>query len=257
LRAKGAEVVAALLIAAVSTLPAHADSDPDVLWRFVHEQCVPDQLANLNPAPCTAVDLSAGVDRGYAVFKDYVGAHQYLLIPTTRVTGLEDPGLQRPDAPNYVAEAWRARAFTEASAGGALPRDWISLAINGAFARTQNQLHIHIDCLRPEVHQVLIDHAGAIGPVWAPLPVPLAGSRYDALAVRDLDAVNPVALAAEGADPGLLTLAVVGTGTESEPGFVLLRSQADPAAGLFPAAERLQDHTRCPAPLPPGPLTAK
>ena len=83
--------------------------------------------------------------------------------------------------------------------------------------------------------------------------MPLAGSRYDALAVDDLDAVNLFALAAAGADPALLTLAVVGTGTESRPGFVVLRSQADPAAGVLPAAELLQDHTRCPAPLPPGP----
>lgn len=228
-----------------------------MLWRFVHEQCVPDQLANLNPAPCASVDLTAGIDRGYAVFKDNVGDHQYLLIPTTPVTGIEDPDLQRPDAPNYVAEAWRARAFTEASAGGALPRDWISLAVNGAVARTQNQLHIHIDCLRTEVHQAISDYAGTIGPMWAPLPVPLAGSRYDAFAVRDLDAVNPFALAADGADPNLLTLAVVGTGTDADPGFVLLRSQADQAAGVLPAAELLQDHTRCPAPLPPGPFTAK
>lgn len=228
-----------------------------MLWRFVHEQCVPDQLANLEPAPCAAVDLSAGVDRGHAVFKDNVGANQYLLIPTIRVTGVEDPALLRPDAPDYFADAWRARAFTEAAAGGALPRDWVSLAVNGAVARTQNQLHIHIDCLRADVHQALSEHAGAIGPAWAPLPVPLAGSRYDALAVRDLDAVNPFALAAHGADPGLLTLAVVGTGTDADPGFILLRSQADPGAGLLPAAELLQDHTRCPAPLPPGPFTAK
>ncbi len=257
MRASAAVALATLLLAGFPAGTAHADSDPDVLWRFVHEQCVPDQQANLNPAPCAAVDLSAGIDRGHAVFKDYVGDHQYLLIPTTRITGIEDPALLRPDAPNYLADAWRTRAFTESSAGGALPRDWISLAVNGAVARTQNQLHIHIDCLRADVHRTLRDFAGAIGPVWAPLPVPLAGSRYDALAVDDLDAVNPFALAAAGADPALLTLAVVGTGTESDPGFVVLRSQADPAAGVLPAAELLQDHTRCPAPLPPGPFTSK
>lgn len=205
-----------------------------------------------------AVDLSAGEDRGYAVYKDYDGAEQYLLIPTARVTGIEDTTLLRPDAPGYFADAWRARAFTEAAAGGALPRDWIGLAVNAAVARTQNQLHIHIDCLRADVHDTLARYGGLIGPAWAPLPVPLAGYRYDALEVPDLDAVNPFALAAaDGTDPGLLTLAVVGSGTEADPGFTILRSRADPAAGVLPAAELLQDHTGCPAPLPPGPLTAK
>ena len=107
------------------------------------------------------------------------------------------------------------------------------------------------------MHQALSRYAGIIGPAWAPLPVPLAGYRYDALAVRDLDAVNPFALAADGADPGLSTLAVVGSGTVADPGFILLRSQADPSAGVLPAAELLQDHTDCPAVLPPGPFTAK
>ena len=118
MRADAAVAVAALLLAAASTATAQADSDPDTLWRIVHEHCVPDQRTNLNPAPCVAVDLSAGEDRGYTVFKDYAGNEQYLLIPTARVTGIEDPVLLRPDAPNYLADAWRARSFTEASAGG-------------------------------------------------------------------------------------------------------------------------------------------
>lgn len=253
-----ARYVFAVVVALIAPATAHADSDPDVLWRIVHEQCVPDQQVNLDPAPCVAVDLSAGQDRGYAVYKDYDGDHQFLLIPTARVTGAEDPALLRPDAPDYFAHAWRARAFTEAAAGGALPRDWIALTVNPAVARTQNQLHIHIDCLRADVQQALTRYAGDIGPDWAPLPEPLDGYRYDAVAVRDLDAVNPFALAATGEpDPGLVTLAVVGAGTEADPGFVILRSRADPVAGVLPAAELLQDHAECPAPLPPGPFTSK
>ncbi|HQE15549.1 MAG TPA: CDP-diacylglycerol diphosphatase [Mycobacterium sp.] len=245
-------------IAGCAAPPASADSDPDVLWRVVSEQCVPGQRQSLDPAPCAAVDLAQGEDRGYVVYKDYRGATQYLLIPTARVTGVEDPALLRPGAPNYFAEAWRARFFTEAAAGGTLPADWVSLAVNPAVARSQNQLHIHIDCLRADVHGAIAQFGDGIGTTWAPFPVPLAGYRYDAVAVDDLDAVNPfVAALADGGDPGLSTLAVVGAGTGQSPGFVILRSRADPAAGVLPAAEQLQDHTGCPAPLPPGPFTGK
>lgn len=248
---------ALLLIAGVFPGDAHAHSDREVLWHIVHEQCVPDQRYNREPAPCVEVDLSEGEERGYAVLRDTAGPEQFLLIPTARITGIEDPALLRPDAPNYFADAWRAKAFTEAAAGGTLARNWVSLAINSTFARTQDQLHIHIDCLRADVHQAIADAAGYIGQSWSPLPVPLGGDSYDAIAISDLDSVNPFVLAAEPSEMALTTLVVIGTGTEDRPGFVVLRRLAaagssDPAAG-----EDLQDHDSCPAPLPAGPFTGK
>lgn len=251
-----AAAAAALLVAVANPVsPRALAHDRDVLWRIVHEQCVPGQQRTGDPAPCTAVDLSAGEDRGYAVLKDSDGDEQYLLIPTARVTGIEDPALRAPGAPNYFADAWRARAFTEAGAGGVLPRDWISLAVNSAVARTQDQLHIHIDCLSAEAHRAL--SAAPVGPVWSPLPVPLAGERYEAIAVADLDAVNPFALAADSSDVALSTVVVVGAGTDEHPGFVLLRRHAEPGSGDQPAGEDLQDHDACPAPVPAGPFTGK
>ena len=32
-----------------------AQADPDALWRIISERCVPDQLANRDPAPCSSV----------------------------------------------------------------------------------------------------------------------------------------------------------------------------------------------------------
>lgn len=244
------------MLVSVGTAVAHADRD--VLWHIVNGQCVPDQLQRRDPAPCVEVDLSAGEQHGYAVFKDSDGVAQYLLIPTARVTGVEDPALRAPDAPNYFAQAWRARAFTEAAAGGALPRDWISLAVNSAGARSQDQLHIHIDCLSADVHGVLGDSSHLIGPDWSPLPVPLAGHRYEAVRIPDLDAVNPFILAApDPADAAATTVVVVGGGTEAAPEFVLLRSRSDPASSDPAAGEQLQDHDGCPTPLPVGPFTGK
>lgn len=242
--------------------PARADAD--VLWRLVHDQCVPDLVRNADPAPCVAVDLSAGPERGYAIVKDSEGPRQFLVIPTARISGTESPALLDPATPNYFATAWRVRSFTEAAAGGALPRDWVSLAVNSAAARTQDQLHIHIDCLRADVHDTVARYAGAVGPDWAPFPVPLAGENYHALAVdgEDLDAVNPFLLLAGGlpgarADMGSHTLVVVGTDHPgSGPGFLILAARANDGEAPI-GGEDLQDHQTCPPPLPATPVTAK
>ena len=36
-----------------------------------------------------------------------------------------------------------------------MPRDDISLAVNSVYGRSQNQLHIHIDCVRSDVRNAL------------------------------------------------------------------------------------------------------
>ena len=239
-------------------------ADPDALWRIVSEQCMPDQLQNRDPAPCAVVDLDGGQDHGYVIFKDITGARQYLLMPTARITGIESPALLAPGATNYFAAAWDGRSFTEARAGGTLPRDWVSLAVNSAVSRSQDQLHIHIDCLRADVHEALRRYAVAVGESWAPFPVPLAGHTYTAIAVPGEElTVNPFVLLADSmagarADMGINTVVVVGaTDVRGGPGFIVLADRADGETGDFAGGEALQDHEACPAPLPPGPATAK
>jgi len=250
----GGVVTAALVVAAAGM--GSAGADPNALWDIVNEQCVPDQEQHGDPAPCADVDLNAGEDKGTAVLKDLVGATQFLLIPTGRVAGIESPELLAPDAPNYFAAAWRARSFVDERAGWTLPRDWVSLAINSEDARTQDQLHIHVDCVRRDVHAALTRHAADVGPRWAPFPVPLVGHRYSAIAVEgeDLDAVNPFQLLADGvagagSDMGAQTLVVVGAyGSDGQPGFIVLADHVDVAAGDTAGGEALQDHMSCPQP---------
>ena len=143
----------ALIVGAGGVTAAHANADPNALWTIVHDQCVPDEEASSDPAPCALVDLGGGESRGYAVLKDLVGATQFLLIPTERISGIESPALLEPEAPNYFAAAWHAGSFVDARAGVDIPRDWMSLAINSAVARTQNQFHIHIDCVRADIRE--------------------------------------------------------------------------------------------------------
>jgi CDP-diacylglycerol pyrophosphatase len=229
-----------------------ADADPNALWTIVHDQCVPDQQTSGNPAPCARVDLGDGEQRGYAVLKDLVGATQFLLIPTARIPGIESPALTAPDAPNYFAAAWDARTFVDSRAAVDIPRDWMSLAVNSAVARSQNQLHIHIDCVRSDVKDALSRRIADVGPGWMPFPELLHGHRYLAMTVEGdaLDSVNPIELLANRSDDmGLQTLGAVGAYLpDGQPGFVLLAGRADAATGDPGAGEELQDHTNCPPP---------
>ena len=242
----------ALIIATAGATAGQADADPNALWTIVHDQCVPDQQVSGNPGPCSQVNIGAGEQRGYAVLKDLVGATQFLLIPTERIPGIESPVLLQPDATNYVASAWDARSFVDERAGVDIPRDWMSLAINSAVARSQNQLHIHIDCVRADIRDAVNRRIADVGPDWAPFPEPLSGHPYQAMLVdgETLDPANPVQLLANRADDMRLeTLVVVGAYLpDGRPGFVLLASRADPAAGNPGAGEELQDHAACPPP---------
>lgn len=245
-----------VLTASLTAGIGRARADPNALWNIVNGSCVPDQEQRGDPAPCAQVDLGAGEQGGYAVLKDLVGRTQFLLIPTARIDGIESPELLAPDAPNYFAAAWRARSFVDERAGMTLPRDWVSLAINSAEARSQNQMHIHVDCVRADVYEALIDHGAEIGSRWAPFPVPLAGHGYDAIAVSGEDlGANPFVLLANGiprarSDMGDETLVVVGTvDSDGRPGFVILANEADPATGDVASGEELQDHASCPPPV--------
>ena len=240
-----------LLLAWLTLVPAGtAQADPNALWDIVHGQCVPNEEHYGRPEPCALVELRTGEARGYAVLKDLVGATQFLLVPTARIAGIESPELLLPGAPNYFESAWQSRTYVDDVLGRVLPRDDLSLAINSAYGRTQNQLHIHVDCVRADVRDALRDHEAAIGYRWAPLDILLAGHRYMAVRVdgEQLNHTNPFKLLADGVlgareDMGRHTLVVVGAVfSNGRPGFIVLDDHADPAIGDRAAGEELQDH---------------
>jgi CDP-diacylglycerol pyrophosphatase len=241
---------ASIAIVLLGTARNGQAANPDALWNIVHGQCVPDQQQRGEPAPCAFVDLREGDSRGYVVLKDIVGATQYLLIPTARVPGIESPLLLAPGATNYFADAWRERGYTERAAGHPLPRGAISLAVNSAFGRSQNQLHIHMDCIGSDVKAALQRQLAAIGDSWAPFPEPLVGHRYLAVRVLGdaLDGTNPFALLADSvpgarAAMGEQTLVIVGAEfAGGRPGFIILTDRTNLATGDRASGEELQDH---------------
>jgi len=247
-------LVAGLIIvgAAVLVLAGRRFADhSNRLWQIVHEECVPGQERVGNPAPCAAVHIQDGVDRGYVVLKDLIGATQYLLLPTTFVSGIESPDLLLPNAPNYFGDAWGERGYVERAAQRALPRAAISLAVNSMLNRSQNHLHIHMDCMRLDVQATLQRLLAGIGDDWAVLPEPLVGHSYRARRIlgEDLGSADPFLLLADGvpgarAAMGAQTLTVVGAQfAEGKPGFVVLNARADVGTGAFIRGEELQDHS--------------
>lgn len=188
-----------LVLAFLALLPQPSWSgDPDILWKIIHNDCVPDQSDHGKPEPCALVNLT---DR-FAVLKDHTGATQFLLIPTDRITGIEDPTILSTQAPNYWQAAWDARHFTSEQAGTPLSDDKIALAINSEHARSQNQLHIHIDCIRQEARETLRMLQLQQSADWTHATILAQDFDVRLLSVDDLKSKNLFKLASARLQPG-------------------------------------------------------
>jgi CDP-diacylglycerol pyrophosphatase len=126
-----------------------------------------------------------------------------------------------------------------------LPRNAIGLAVNSIKGRSQNQLHIHIDCVQPDLRRYLIRRSARLRERWADLGEAYHGHRYLAMRLDspDLSGIEPFKLLAGGipaARPhmGNWALAVVGL----PHGFVLLAGHVNAATNDNGAAEELLDH---------------
>jgi CDP-diacylglycerol pyrophosphatase len=225
----------AALAAAALALAAGmgAAADRDALRRIVQEQCLVHWAQQQSPLPCERV----GAD--FAVLADRKGGAHFLLIPTRTIEGIESPAVLEPGAPNYFEAAWQARDRLAAVVGHGVPRSAVGLALNPKHARSQDQLHIHVECLRTDVAESLRAASGHLTSAWS--PVSIAGWHYDALRVmgEDLGASNPFRLLADRppqASTALqdYSLIVAGMQFRDGPGFAVL-------AGTGLAGELLLD----------------
>lgn len=229
---------------------AHAESS--VLWHLVHDQCVPHALAHEPPAPCAEVVLPDGKEEsGHAILKDRRGELQFLLIPTRRSSGIDDPALLQPGAPPYWSDAWDARHFVDALHGKPVPRDRLSLAINSAIARSQDQLHIHLSCVREDLRARLLAAQGGIDESWKPLEGGWLGHPYwvRRVAQADLHGIDPFRDVADhvpeaGKDMGHETIGIVAaTFSDGREGFFVLAGRVSWLAGALGSGEHdVQDH---------------
>lgn len=240
----------AVLVLLLAAMAGCAAANPDRLWQIVHGECVPDQLQHGQPAPCDEVVLAGGEERGYVILKDLVGASQFLLIPTRQLSGIESPELLDPAVPNYWQAAWQARHHVVDALGRTLPRDAVGLAVNSPASRSQNQLHIHIDCLFAEVRDALRQHERDIGASWSETPLVLRGHPYRAMRVQsdELADIEPFRLLAAGLSSAVApmaerTLVVAGASfADGTAGFYLLTDHIDIATHDAAGGEELLDH---------------
>ncbi len=244
---------AALVAGMVCYLAAIAirPHDRSALWHIVHDQCLPHWQSLHDPAPCARVDMKNGAEQGTVILKDRNGVAQFLAMPTRRITGIESPELEASDAPNLFAAAWDARTLVFERLGKELSRDGIGLAINSSLSRSQDQAHIHIDCLSPDVRNELAKLASGMNGGKTSEPVVLAGIVYKILRIdgSDLNDINPFKQVVESFREaknamGRATIVVVGeTFAQGKPGFFILADFADLSRGDIGHGEDLLDHS--------------
>ncbi|MGN6666976.1 MAG: CDP-diacylglycerol diphosphatase [Trinickia sp.] len=222
-----------------------ATADPNALWQIVNLDCVPAARTTGRTGVCTTVDLPGR----YALLRDREGVAQHLLIPTDRISGIESPQLLAPSSPNYWADAWDARSYVEAALEKAhrvpVADDQIGLEINSAMRRSQEQLHIHIDCVRAGTASVLARHRKDPARVWTWDTID--GTRYRIMRVPGpaFD-FNPFDIVAgQHPSPDVMaqqTIFVTGAGPSAkDAGWLVVNSSLDIDGGTG-SAETLLDH---------------
>jgi CDP-diacylglycerol pyrophosphatase len=183
----------------------------------------PNSLWSL--AQCCARDLKSDPGCRYYSKKDKfiilkdnsrVKPDSYMIIPTTKITGIEDKKIFAPPFVDFWAYGWQqAKTYIDR------PAAYTALAINSTTGRTQNQLHIHISCVKPDVAQVLATNAASIGadPATA-VQLTLGPDRntYRVIKVRSLSAADSpyrlvAAMPGAKADMAAQSTAVVGSTT--------------------------------------------
>ena len=166
-------------------------------------------------------------------------------MPTDTMPGLEAPVLRGPRGAAYWRAALAARPLVSDALKGMLTPAEVGLAVNSARGRSQDQLHIHHDCLKPSVLKAVRAHGRQVRHTWSRFPVPLAGDRYYALRVPEAEAAqfNPFAAlhTLPGARPDLHRTSFAALATppgDPEPGYILLAYRAPSAS-----AEDVMDHS--------------
>lgn len=210
---------------------ASAQLPPNTLWHVIDSLCVPGKKAGTEPLPCLDVDLGQGI----AVLA--ADATHLLVTPTIRISGIESPEILASDAPNYWAYAWHLRGNVEGAIGRQMSRDNFAMAINSVRGRSQDQLHIHLGCIRPDVRAALQIYESNIGPKWSKLPFAVVGRKYRIMRLEEeeLGAADPFKLLASGIpgatdSMGNWTIVVAGAHSRNGGnGFYILASDSAPS----------------------------
>lgn len=247
--ARGAAVAALLLALAACAGTATGHGQPATAQGSTcHLSPAPNTLLSL--ARCCAESLVSNPscreynpDRQFVIVKDNAPSKPdaYLIIPVAPVTGIEDKQVFH----SPVADFWQY-GWEEAGRFLRVPDRATALAINSVEGRSQNQLHIHISCVRPDVASALEGTRRLGHDPKQPMQLRLrpANHVYRAIVVRDLIRnASPFLLVAQmpGAAEamGRQSLAVIGSRVPNT--YYVVDTVAGP--GNPGSAEELLDQT--------------
>ena len=233
----------AFLVGGISLLLASAAAgrdDGDGLWHVVHDLCLPMQRTLNHPFPC----LDVNTQRGFVVLRAPYDQTRLLVVPTRRVTGIESPSLLQDNMPPLWSIGWRERGRVAEAAGKPLNWNDVGMAVNSQPRRTQDQLHIHVDCVDPRLRRALAVKSSHLTSQWSTLDLAPWGDQYRVRSVSaaelDQNLFKLVADQIPGArsEMGQQSIAVVGLpdGQNQQRLALLVNSDAG-------HAEELLDHS--------------
>jgi len=204
--------------------------------------CAPNARLTGFATPCRQV---VG-DPGFAVLRAPGERQHFILVPLRPLRGLESPALWQPGQPNWFGLAWRQRWYLSAWGQAAVADERIALALNAPSGRSQDQLHVHLACLRPELRRQLQRLAPGLDEHWRVLPEALAGSRYQARRLSETQLLAADFFPALASQPPYplpdlrLSLALVALPSrDASRQFLLLAGRAGSQPGDLGSAERL------------------
>lgn len=242
MRAAGRWVVVSAGIAGIlAALYFLAGPDGNALANIIDSRCgLHGQPANI-AEPCLKVDQAAG----YVVLRDRKGSHHYLLLPTRPMAGIESAQLLDPSTPNYFRLAWENRRFLSGTTHAVEDAD-VLLAINSRYGRSQNQLHIHISCIAPQVRTRLQIVAREAGFAWRPVAGGLLSHDYwvRRAGEEEIRTTAPFRLLASGLPGASDAMGQFSIAMAQAPdgGFLLLATRLSLLDLNLASAEELQDH---------------
>ena len=239
----------ALLASALLLPTVAAAGERGLLWRVV-QSCVATHSLIGAAFPCLTVDLNGGPERGFAVLRAPFEATHVVVTPTVRTVGIEAERLRADDAPNYFADAWAARHYVADNLRQQPARTDLAMAVNSRPGRSQDQLHIHVDCIRQDVKRALAAQSSGLrsGSWTRTVVLPRAPHYYATLlAEADLGSTNIFRLVQDGlgidaGDMDKVTIVVVGAAVAGRPGFVVMARRRIPNSRDEAHGEALMDH---------------
>ncbi|MFP3028771.1 MAG: CDP-diacylglycerol diphosphatase [Arsenophonus sp.] len=170
---------------------AYIKINSDKLWKIINQECIPNFKNGNLQTSCIKVDQQ----HRYVIYKDINGPLHNLLLPLDKISGIESPILQQKNTKNYFTLAWQNRELLVKSASNPINEQFLSLAINSKYGRTQDQLHIHLACLKPEIYQIIKKNEHTITSNWRPLPLKDRINNHEYLAIKistsDINKISP------------------------------------------------------------------